>query len=237
MSAASTSGTATLRGRLTTTVGREMLVGVTGLALVGFIAAHLAGNFLIFAGPEAINAYSRALHGLGELLWVARIGLITAFVVHIASAISLARNNRAARAQAYESVVHSGPKTAATRLMLLSGLVILFFLLFHLYDFTLRASAPPRSLVNGEDLGLYGVLWNSFANPARAGFYIAAMICLGMHLSHALSSVLVTLGILRDKSTPRVDRFARVIGVFTAAGFSSIPVYVLTKTFFLGGSN
>jgi hypothetical protein len=83
MSAVAANALATLRGRLTTTVGRELLVGVTGLALVGFVVAHLAGNLLIYAGPEAINAYSRALHNLGELLWVARIGLITVFVVHI----------------------------------------------------------------------------------------------------------------------------------------------------------
>ena len=71
------SAVATLRGRLTSTVGRDLLVGVTGLALVGFIVIHLSGNLLIFAGPEAFNAYAAKLHSLGPLLWVARIGLIT----------------------------------------------------------------------------------------------------------------------------------------------------------------
>lgn len=235
MSAAATNVVATLRGRLTTTVGRELLVGVTGLALVGFIVVHLAGNFLIYAGPKAINDYSHTLHGLGELLWVARIGLIAAFVVHIVSAISLAKANRSARAQHYEAVVYTGRKSPATRLMVLSGLIILTFLIIHLYDFTLREATAPRSVVNGEDLGLYGVLWNAFSNPLHAGLYVVAMIFLGMHLSHALSSVLVTLGILRDKNTPNADLFARAFGALMALGFSSIPVYVCFRAFFHGG--
>lgn len=234
MSAVASGRLVTLRGRLTTTVGLELLVGVTGLALVGFVVVHLAGNLLIFGKPEAINNYSHTLHSLGELLWVARFGLIGAFVVHIGSAITLARANRSARAQHYEAQVHVGRKTPATRLMVLSGLIILFFLLFHLYDFTLRAPVAPRSVVDGVDLGLYGVLWNSFSNPLRALFYVGAMVCLGLHLSHALASVLVTLGILRDKNTPNAELFARGAGLLLAVGFSSIPVYILIKAFFLG---
>lgn len=236
MSAAATNVVATLRGRLTTTVGRELLVGVTGLALVGFILVHLAGNFLIYAGPKAINDYSHTLHGLGELLWVARIGLIAAFVTHIVAAISLARANRSARAQHYESVVYTGRKSPATRLMVLSGLIILVFLIIHLYDFTLREPGS-RALVNGEDLGLYGVLWNAFGNPLHAGLYVVAMIFLGMHLSHALASVWVTLGILRDKSTPNADLVARIFGAAMALGFSSIPVYICFRAFVQGGQH
>ena len=235
MSAATTSVVATLRGRLTTTVGRELLVGVTGLALVGFILAHLAGNLLVFAGPAALNGYAKALHDLGGLLWVARIGLITVFVVHISSAISLARESRSARAQAYESTVRSGPKTVASRMMLLSGLTLLFFLFFHLSDFTLTSPTGDKSVVNGENLGLYGLVWNSFANPIRVLFYLAAMACLGTHLTHAISSVLVTLGILRDKNTPNADLAARAVGLIIAIGFSSIPLYVFIKANFIGG--
>ena len=229
------SAVATLRGRLTTTVGRELLVGVTGLALVGFIVVHLAGNLLIFAGPEALNAYAKALHSTGKLLWVARIGLIAAFAIHITAAISLARESRRARAQAYESTTRSGPKTVATRLMLLSGLTMLFFLFFHLSDFTLTAATGDKATVNGVDLGLYGLVWNAFSNPIRVLFYLAAMACLGMHLSHAISSVLVTLGILRDKNTPTTDLVARGVGIALAVGFSSIPVYIFIKANIIGG--
>lgn len=230
------SAVATLRGRLTTTVGRELLVGVTGLALVGFIVIHLSGNLLIFVGPEAFNAYAAKLHSLGALLWVARIGLITTFVVHIGSAISLARDSRKARAHAYEAQHFQGRKTLATRLMLLSGLTLLFFLFFHLSDFTLASHEGAAGTVNGVELGLYGLVWNSFANPVRVLFYLAAVACLGMHLSHATSSVLVTLGVLRDKNTGNADLVARILGATLALGFSSIPVYILIKAFFLGGN-
>lgn len=235
MSAATTGVVATLRGRLRTTVGRELLAGVTGLALVGFILMHLAGNLLIYAGPEAINGYSKALHSLGELLWVARIGLIAAFVVHISAAVSLARASRSARAEGYESAVRSGPKTVASRLMLLSGLTLLFFLFFHLSDFTLAEPTAENASVNGENLGLYGLVWNSFSNPIRVLFYLAAMACLGSHLTHALSSVWVTLGILRDKNTPNADLVARAVGLLVAVGFGSIPIYVFIKANFIGG--
>lgn len=230
------SAVATLRGRLTTTVGRELLVGVTGLALVGFIIVHLSGNLLIFVGPEAFNAYAAKLHSLGALLWVARIGLIATFLVHIGGAISLARESRKARSQAYEAQVFQGRKTLATRLMLLSGLTLLFFLFFHLSDFTLSSHEGAAGTVNGVELGLYGLVWNSFANPVRVIFYLLAMACLGMHLTHAAASVLVTLGVLRDKNTANADLIARGLGTVIAVGFSSIPVYILIKAFFLGGN-
>jgi hypothetical protein len=108
-------------------------------------------------------------------------------------------------------------------MMLLSGLTMLLFVLFHLWDFTISSHEAPRSVVNGEDLGLYGVVWNSFANPVRSLFYLAAMACLGLHLTHAISSVLVTLGILRDKNTPNADLAARVIGITLAVGFRQHP--------------
>ena len=230
------SAVATLRGRLTTTVGRELLVGVTGLALVGFIVIHLSGNLLIFVGPEAFNAYAAKLHSLGPLLWVARIGLITTFVVHIGAAISLAKENRAARAQSYESQTFQGRKTVATRLMLLSGLTVLFFLFFHLSDFTLSNHEGAAGAVNGVELGLYGLVWNSFSNPLRVAFYLLGVGCLGMHLSHATASVLVTLGILRDKTTANAEIVAKIVGLTFFVGFSSIPVYILIKAFFLGGN-
>jgi len=229
------SAVATIRGRLATTLGRELLVGVTGIMLVGFILIHLSGNLLIFGGPEVFNAYAARLHSLGALLWVARIGLITVFIVHISAAISLAKANRAAREERYDYQHYVGRKSPASRLMLFSGLCLLFFLFFHINDFTLRSPTGPRAEIGGEALGLYGLVWNSFANPLRSLFYFAAMACLGMHLSHAIASVVVTLGALREKATPNVDLGARIAGAAIALLFSTIPLYVLIRTHLMGG--
>lgn len=227
--------TQTLGGRLTTTVGKELIVGVTGILLVVFILGHLAGNLLLIAGPEAFNGYAEKLHSLGELLWLARIGLIVAFVAHISMAISLARASAAARGtQRYEVEKSVGRKTAATRLMIISGVTILAFVLFHIYDFTLTGDTEgDRSIIidinDTESMGLYGVVFNSFANPLRSLFYIIAVCGVGLHLSHAIASVLSTLGVLTEKSTDKAELAAKVIGVIVAVGFSSIPIYVLIR--------
>jgi succinate dehydrogenase / fumarate reductase cytochrome b subunit len=216
--------------RLTSTVARELLVAVTGLALVGFILMHLSGNLLIFFGPEVFNDYSAKLHAVPELLWIARIGLLVAFFTHLGMAISLARANRGARERAYDTEVRVGRKSPATRMMLLSGLTIFVFIFLHLYDFTLRDHHGPLTLVGEEELGLYGLVWNSFGQPVRALIYIVAVSCVGLHLSHAISSMLVTLGVLRESATDGAERLAMGLGAAVALGFSSIPLYVLIAT-------
>ncbi len=231
--------TQTLGGRLTTTVGKELIVGVTGILLVVFILGHLAGNLLLIVGPEAFNHYAEQLHNLGEIIWLARAGLIVAFVAHISMAISLARASAAARGtQRYEVEKSVGRKTAATRLMIISGVTILAFVLFHVYDFTLTGDRTgERSFVDAmgeESMGLYGVVFNSFANPLRSLFYIIAVCGVGLHLSHAIASVLSTLGILTEKSTDKAELAAKVIGVIVAVGFSSIPLYVLLRAHVIG---
>ncbi len=234
------SSTQTLAGRLSTTVGKELIVGVTGVLLVGFILAHLVGNLLLIVGPEAFNHYAAQLNNLGELLWVARIGLIVTFVAHISMAISLSRASAAARGtQRYEVEKSVGRKTAATRLMLISGVTILCFVLFHIYDFTITGDREgDRSFIDAisdtESMGLYGVVFNSFANPLRSLFYIIAVCGVGLHLSHAISSVVVTLGILTEKSTDKAELAAKVIGLIVAVGFSSIPLYVLLRAHVIG---
>jgi succinate dehydrogenase / fumarate reductase, cytochrome b subunit len=225
----------TLGGRLSTTVGKELIVGVTGVLLVAFILGHLAGNLLLIVGPDAFNHYAEQLHSLGELLWLIRIGMVVTFVAHISMAISLAMASARARGeQRYEVEKSVGRKTAATRLMVISGVTILAFLIFHIYDFTITGDREgDRSYIvaisETESMGLYGVVFNSFANPLRSLFYIIAVCGVGLHLSHAIASVLSTLGILTEKSTDKAELVAKVIGAVVAVGFSSIPIYVLIR--------
>ncbi len=217
--------------RLSTTVARELLVAVTGLAMVGFIIMHMSGNLLIFFGPEVFNDYSAKLHAIPEVLWIARVVLLASIVLHISATASLVRANRAARSQRYDLDVQCGRKTAATRLMLLTGLMIVFFVFFHIYDFTLRAHEGPAAMLGDEEMGLYGLVWNSFANPIRSLFYLAAVACVGLHLSHAIASVLVTLGWLRESATTMAERVALGVGAGVAGGFAMVPLYVLVATY------
>jgi succinate dehydrogenase / fumarate reductase cytochrome b subunit len=223
------STTQTLGGRLATTVGKELVVGITGVLLVVFILGHLAGNLLLLLGPEAFNDYAEKLHSLGELIWVARFGLIVAFVAHISCAISLARASAKARgAHRYEVEKSVGRKTPATRMMIISGLTILFFVLYHIYDFTISGQALiARSQDTVEPLTLYDVVYESFANPLRSAFYIIAVLGVGLHLSHAVASVVSTLGVLTERATDQAELAAKGIGAVVAFGFSIIPLYVL----------
>lgn len=229
------SATAVLPKRLTSTVARELAVAISGLLLVGFIISHLSANLLIYLGPEYLNAYAENMRSLGPLLVVARAGLLAVFVTHIVLAVQLAKHNRKARSQGYAIETRHGRKGAATRYMLYSGLMLLAFILLHLTDFTLRSHEGPNAMVGGEDLGLYGLVWNFLGNPIRAVFYIVAVCSLGLHLSHAISSVVVTLGWLSENGTKRAELAARAAGIVVALGFSSIPIYILLKTYVLGG--
>ena len=220
------------------TVAKELLVAVSGVALVLFILAHLSGNFTIFWGPNAYNAYSRHLHGLGILLWLARFGLIAAFVTHVGFSVWLALANRAARETPYAVQNYGGGTNLVKLTMLYTGIVVFAFICLHLYDFTFRDQTGPGTVVaglnGGQTLGLYGLVWNAFANPVHSILYILAMSAVGLHFSNAVSTIWVTLGALTDSATAKANLAARILGALVALCFSSIPIYVLATTYLRG---
>ncbi|MBK7496202.1 MAG: succinate dehydrogenase cytochrome b subunit [Candidatus Omnitrophica bacterium] len=222
------------RCALRSSILRKQIVAVTGLILTGFLAGHLAGNFLIFLGPEAFNGYSEKLHAIPELLWLVRLGLIAAFLIHVITTILLTLENRQARGERYAV---NGSKSEeslkfAKKTMIYTGLLVLFFLVLHLSDFTLSDKEGPASMIAaGEgnpprNLGLYGLVWNSFLEPWRAGVYIAVMLVLGLHLSHGIQSLCQTLGFYRNDLVPRIRKLSLVLGLLAAIGFSSVPLFI-----------
>jgi succinate dehydrogenase / fumarate reductase cytochrome b subunit len=229
---------ATTSTRLTSTVAREFVLALAGVGLVVFVFIHLSGNLLIYAGPEKFNAYSEKLLSMGALIWVARAGLFTAFAAHVVLGLELALRNRKARKNRYAEYTYMSEKTLATRTMAISGLLIFFFIWIHLYDFTLSDKAGDFSIVtgmnNGESLGLYGVVYNTFASPIHSLFYIVVMVALGMHLSHALSSVFVTLGTENSPLVSRMETVGKVVAAVVALGFISIPLYILVRVHLAG---
>ena len=160
--------------------------------MVGFVIAHLSGNFLIFKGPEAFNAYAKFLHDLGALLWAARIGLILAFVLHMGFTMNLViQNKRARKNRYYKFKNHRSESSLAVQLMPFTGTVILAYIIFHLIDFSF---AEKVGMLQGIDFGLYGLVVNTLGNPIHAAFYIISMIAVGLHLFHAFQSVFKRLG-------------------------------------------
>ena len=207
------------------TIQKKQIVGITGLAMVGFVLAHLSGNFLIYKGAEAYNAYAQFLHGLGPLLWVARIGLLAAFVLHIGFTMNLVITNKRARKDRYYKYQnHTNESSLATRLMPLTGTIILLYIIFHLLDFSL---ADKIGLIDGIDYGLFGLVVNTLGDPVHALLYIIAMISVGLHMYHAFQSVFQTFGVMSDSNQQKITAASKVLGVLITVAYSSIPIYIL----------
>ncbi|RAP32710.1 succinate:quinone oxidoreductase [Candidatus Marinamargulisbacteria bacterium SCGC AG-410-N11] len=212
---------------LQSSIGKKQIVAITGLALVLFLIAHLSGNLLFFKGPEAINNYSKFLKDLGAGLWIARLGLIGAFVLHVAFIIILTIQNKKARSYSYLKPLHPKTRKLTTQLMRLSGLFLFVYVGVHLYDFTFTPHTDLNSTIDGEYLGLYGHMVTYLKSPIRSIFYILAMISVSLHLAHGVHSVVQTMGFNHPRYTPLAKKTANVISLLLGLGFSSVPIYIL----------
>lgn len=216
---------------VTSSLGKKFIVALTGLMLAGFVLGHMAGNLLFFVGPDALNAYASQLQSMGPLLWVARISLLVAVVLHVVFTIKLTRENRAARPHRYEfekTIQASG----SSRIMIWSGLTVLAFIVYHLMHFTLKSTNPEFASLSYNLDGVqvhnvYKMVVAGFSSIPVAIFYLIANGLLASHLSHGVASVPQTLGI----STGRTRALYKKIGLAFAAliliGNSSIPLAVL----------
>ncbi len=212
---------------LQSSIGKKQIVATTGLFLIVFVIAHLAGNLLIYAGPQAFNDYSKKMVGLWPALYFVEFGLFLVFVIHLYVTALLVLQNLQARDQRYGVYNPSEERSWATRLMPYTGTLILAFVIWHLLDFTFVDKAGPRSLMpDGRSLGLYAIVYNSFSNPWHSLGYIVAMMALGFHLTHGIQSFFQTFGFDRFLQASFIDKLSGVLGVLIAVGYSTIPVYV-----------
>ncbi len=213
-------------------IGKKILVAVTGLILLLFLAGHLAGNLLIYAGQDAINDYAEMLKTLlhGSFIWIFRAGMLATFAVHVWFTIALTMENRKARPRyAHARTIQA---TLMSRTMILSGLVLLSFVIYHLLHFTVQvAPIEYRELTQATEDGhrhdVYSMVVKGFSNPLISGFYILSMALLCAHLSHGFASVFQTFG-LRSESTRNLFRnigIAYALVIFF--GNISIPISVM----------
>lgn len=208
-------------------------MAVTGFAMFGFVIGHLIGNLQIFLGPEAINRYGSFLQSLGEMLWVARISLLVMIFLHIWAAIKLSAENKAARPVNY---VQWDPTAAsyASRTMLMSGLIIFFFIIYHLLHFTVQTrelnftGQDFHTLVDAKGRhDVYRMMVQGFNQPIVSVFYIIAIGLLSLHLSHGVSAMLQSLGWKKNSYAGLLDGFSKAISIFIFIGYISIPISIL----------
>lgn len=211
-------------------IGGKVTMAITGVLLFGFVVVHLLGNLLLLSGPDAINGYAKWLYEKGALLWLARIGLLAVFVLHVVTAIRLARANKQARPVAYDkqSTVQA---TFASRSMVLSGLTLLVFVVYHLLHFTFGVTNPAHFARKGLGAGghdVHAMVTASFSMPAIAIAYVVFQVVLFLHLSHGIQSFVQTLGLNHDRYTPLVRTLSLVLSALVAGGNSVLALSVLT---------
>lgn len=222
---------------LNSSIGKKISMALTGLLLVGFLIAHLAGNLLLYKGDggAAFDAYAQQLHDLGPLLLVAEFGLVALFGAHIAMGVRTYLENRKARPSRYAVGAAHGGKTLASATMPLTGLVIFVFLVVHLVNFRfderfkegLEDRAARDGAATADLSGAAGFVAESLAAPALALFYVVGVAALSLHLSHAIQSALQTLGGNHPRWTPVLRHAALGLTVILGLGFVSIPFVAL----------
>lgn len=203
------------------TIGRKVVMAVTGLWLVVFVVVHMSGNLLAFRGSEALNHYSKLLQSNPAILWSLRVSLLAAALLHIHSAWSLTRSARGARPTGYARH-NTLSATPSSRLMRWGGVLLLGFIIFHLLHLTTGTLHPD--FLHGD---VYGNLAAGFAVRWVAAFYVIAMIALGLHLHHGVWSVFQTLGIEHARLDPARRRIATLLAIVVSAGFAAIPLAFL----------
>lgn len=213
---------------LDSSIGQKVVAAATGIGLVAFVVAHMAGNLQLFLGPESLNKYAVKLKSLGALLWIARIGLVALIGLHIAMTIRARQMNKRAQASRY-AVADYKASTWSSRHMALSGTVILAFVIFHLMHFTLGWIQPELyHLTDAKGRhDVYSMVVAGFQNWAIAAFYLVAMFFLFTHLQHATYSALQTLGLAHIGQDALRRRIAKGVAIATVLGFVSIPLSIV----------
>jgi succinate dehydrogenase / fumarate reductase, cytochrome b subunit len=220
-----------LKRFLASTLGLKAVMAVTGLLLFGFVIAHMLGNLQLYMGAPTFNHYGNTLQSMGELLWLARLGLLAAVVGHIASAAALVKRSRAARPVAYKKHALQSPDYAA-RTMRFGGLIVFLFIVYHLLHLTAGVVHPD--FVHYEAAAGGGVEGDAFHNVV-AGFqvwwvslfYVVAQVALGLHLAHGAWSGLRTLGLDNPRYDGLVRKGALAFAALITIGNCSIPLAVL----------
>lgn len=207
---------------LESSLGQKVLMAVTGLCLVGFVIAHLLGNLSFLGGHEAFNAYAHKLEDLGPLLWVGELLILALFLIHISLAIRLTQRSRAARPEGYRMRESLGQASAGSRSMLVTGLVLLGFLVIHIADFRIK-----KLLGDPEVADLAEAVATRITSPVGFLIYAIGILALGLHLSHAVQSSLQTLGLNHPKHTGLMKKAGRGLAALLTIGFLAIPIFLL----------
>lgn len=202
---------------LGTSIGKKLLMALTGLCFIGFLLVHLAGNLSVYGGKAYFNAYVEHLHALGILINLAEIGLLALAAIHILTGSLLFVQNLRSRPVRYTVKKSAGGRTIGSATMPYTGFLILAFVVFHLLGF---------HFVDHTGTTVFDIMAEAFASPLIIALYVAAVIIVAIHIRHGFWSLFQTLGANHAKYMPIVMALSLLLPLVFAAGFGLIPLYV-----------
>lgn len=212
-------------------IGKKAVMAVSGIAGLGFLVLHMLGNLKLYLGEEDMNAYGEWLRQIlypalphSGALWIVRIGLLVAIVLHVHAATALTLANRKARPRKYEGGRDYLAANYAARTMRWTGIIVLLFILYHLADFTFGVKAVNPEFIAGQP---YHNVVESFSRWPVATFYIVANLALGLHIYHGAWSMFQSLGVNHKRFNTWRNYFAIAIAAIITVGNLSFPIAVL----------
>ncbi len=201
---------------LCSSIGKKQCVAVSGLLLCGFLVLHLLGNFLLFFGKDAFDAYAEAMTSNLLFYYPAEAILAALFLVHIVFAVWVTIENRRARPVRYVARASAGERTIASSTMIYSGIIVLVFLVLHLKDFR---------FAKAEGASLYDLVIDKFHGSYYVIWYVFASCVVALHVSHGFQSAFRSLGLSQPKCVALVRIAGRLFAIFVAVGYASLPLY------------
>lgn len=224
-------------GIFKSSLGKKYLMAGSGALLLLFVIGHLVGNLQVFGPPELINHYAHFLQSKPAMVWGARLGLLALVGIHIVTALKLTVENKEARPVGYYNAEPFGAKWRS-RYMLMSGLVILAFVVYHLLHFTVRLPGingvgdftQLKTVLEGETVpDVYAMMILGFQNLWVSLFYLIAQALLFIHLGHGIASVFQSLGVVNYNWRPRIELLAKAVSIAIFIGYALIPVSIYLR--------
>jgi len=220
---------------LNSTVGKKYLMALSGAGLFLFVTGHMIGNLQLFLGPDALNRYAHFLQSLGEILWVIRLGLLGLIVLHIVSALMLTLENKAARPDDYSHGSAPFAASLASRTMLVGGIVVALFVVYHLLHYTACVRAVNFTGIDFAHLtdpetghhDVFAMVIYGFSVWYVSLFYIIAVGFLCLHLSHGAAAMFQSLGLRNHAWWPVISKGALIWSVILFLGYAVVPGSVL----------
>ncbi|OQX24269.1 MAG: succinate dehydrogenase [Desulfobacteraceae bacterium IS3] len=204
---------------LGTSVGKKLMMAVTGLCFCGFLTVHLIGNLTLYGGKNLFNAYAEHLHSLGPVITVAEWGLLTLAIIHVLTGLTLFLGNLNARPERYAVSKSAGGRTLGSSTMPYTGILLLIFIVLHLVNFHFADRTYQT---------VYHIVSRVLSRPEYVFIYVAAVIIAAIHVSHGFWSAFQTLGANHPKYMPFIQGAGLAFSVIVGFGFGFIPVFIFS---------